>query len=87
MPRIIWKFPLGVTATTIEVGSDPHVVHVGLDPEGVPCVWVEHVVGPEDDLRPVYFYTVGTGWNMPEGWVHVGSFVDGNFVWHLYKTA
>jgi len=48
----------------------------------------EHVVWLEVDLDapPVYteFVVFGTGHNIPDGFVHCGSWIDGPFVWHLY---
>ncbi len=30
---------------------------------------------------------VGTGWDLPEGAVHVQSYISLPFVWHLYEVT
>ena len=82
----IWKYPLEITDyQEIEMPQGARLLHVGLDPAGVPCVWAEVVT----DSRPkkiVPLYVVGTGNPVPFGASeHVGSFNDGPFVWHVYK--
>ena len=79
--RTVWKFPLNFGMTEIEVGADARVVHVGLDPQDAPRVWVEHThPGPRTTMR---LSMVGTGY--PVEGTHVGTFFDGPFVWHVYK--
>lgn len=56
----------------------------GLDPRsGQPAVWIEvETTAPAGERRMVAF---GTGDELPDGWVHVGSLIDGSFVWHIYE--
>jgi hypothetical protein len=80
----IWKFPAFAEATAL-VGDDPMIVHVGKDPQGEVCVWIEHDPAPE--MKPVEWLIVGTGHSFDQtGKVHVGSVVDGAFVWHVYQV-
>lgn len=86
--RTIWKFPITIVdeqIITIPEGST--IIHTGLDPQGNPCIWAE--VDSIAKLKRMIVYIVGTGNPLPEvdyliEPVHVGSFVQGPFVWHIY---
>lgn len=90
--RVVWKFVL--RPGDILRKQDmirPHVVLVGIDPQtGHPAVWIEHLT--EQPPRVLYtrqdveIVLVGTGHHVPEGWHHVGSTLDGEFVWHAYAN-
>lgn len=59
-------------------------VLAGLDPQTRPCIWLE--VAPDVPNAGIVreFQIFGTGHEVPTGWEHCGSFVDGPFVWHVY---
>lgn len=59
--------------------------NVGLDPAGGICVWVE--VDTEDNLHWRKFIIVGTGHEIPKGYIleFAGTVVQGSFVWHIYE--
>jgi hypothetical protein len=90
--RTIYKYPIKIvdqqTITSPQayrtIITPPKIRHVGLDPQGQPCVWVE----VDTDLAPHTWelFVVGTGNEIPDqaGLVSVGSFVAGPFVWHVY---
>lgn len=86
---VVWKFelPLGsVAAASMPKGA--RLVHVGPDPLGVPCVWAE--VDPDAPTVRRLLGVIGTGHDVPMKAgraVHVGSFVGGSFVWHLYDLG
>jgi hypothetical protein len=85
--RTVYKYPLHVDyqqtiRVSREVGVSSKIVHVGLDPTGMPCVWVENRPGPINELFVIF--VVGTGQPIPENTEHVGSFVQGSYVWHAY---
>lgn len=62
-------------------GADP--VHVGLDPQGNPCVWA--AVDTEAAIEERRLYVRGTGHPMPNDYkVMLGSFTQGPFVWHVF---
>lgn len=81
--RTIYKYPIkitGVQEIRLPLGR---VLHVGLDPTGQPCIWAEVDTDCSPIVMPVYI--VGTGNPMPEHPTdHIGSFVMGPFVWHVY---
>jgi hypothetical protein len=59
------------------------IVHVGLDPNGDPAIWIE--VNSESPFHLLPIFIVGTGGLIPyDATRHVGSFVKRRFVWHVY---
>lgn len=84
MIRTVWKFILTPGQDEILHLVDPHVVHVGNDPIGGLCMWVEHT--PNAGLGPRRrFIIIGTGHPRPAAGVHVGSAVCPPYVWHVYQ--
>lgn len=59
-------------------------LHAGLDPAGTPCLWC--LVDPERATAPLPVAIFGTGNPMAgiPASPHVGSFVQGGFVWHVF---
>ena len=61
------------------------IIHVGLDPRGMPCVWA--LVDTNYSLTPTTIYVVGTGNPAPNDVSrHLGSFVQTPFVWHVFTN-
>jgi hypothetical protein len=84
LKRTIYKYPLSIVDMQViyEIRLD-RVLHVGLDPQGTPCVWCE--VNNVERQSQLVIYIVGTGNEVPAGATdHIGSFVQGPFVWHVY---
>lgn len=83
----IHKYPLSlIAAEEIRMPWHAKVIHTGLDPEGVPCIWAE--VNTKNKLETVTFLCVGTDRPMPEeSCFHIGSIVTPLFVWHLYQKT
>lgn len=84
--RIIYKYPLD---SVLSVPGGYRVLHVGEDPQGQACVWLEiDTVGAEQP-RPsvsVAFFRFGTGGIVDQAKSqHVGSYVEGSYVWHVYE--
>lgn len=84
--RTIYKYPLAVTSKqTIQVPVRSIPRHVGLDPDGVPCLWLQ--VLADNDTTDLVVYIVGTGRPIPtEATRFLGTFVQGLFVWHVYAS-
>ena len=92
--KTIWKFPIEITdrqVVKIHGATLVKVIHVGLDPDGQACIWAEVV--PENVQRRgaerlvVYVFGTGNPINFEHGEsaaLHVGSFNDDPFVWHVY---
>lgn len=81
--KTIYKYPIEIVDKQIIKFDRSKVVHVGLDPQGTPCIWAEYcsIYPPSDH----FVYIIGTGNPMPEITLrHIGSFIQGPFVWHVY---
>lgn len=82
--KTIYKYPIEITdEQEIQIPFGATVIHAGLDPQGTPCVWA--MVETRNSPEPVSIFVVGTGNSLPfvpES--HVGSFVQGQFVWHVF---
>lgn len=81
----IWKFPLPIDdEPSIEAPRSARIIHVGLDPKGMPCVWAE-VDQEAPYTSPIWLRLVGTGHEMGDSCgQYIGSFVHGEFMWHVY---
>lgn len=49
---------------------------------GFLTVWTEEDEQVEPSMRPVGIF--GTGYSVSDDYEHLGSVLDGSFVWHLY---
>jgi hypothetical protein len=59
------------------------VIHVGLDPVGVPCIWA--IVDPNQPICDVPLAVRGTGHAVPSTrYKHIGSFIDYPCMWHVF---
>lgn len=82
--RTIHKYHLQLEGVqTVDMPLSAEILHVGLDPQGAPCLWA--IVETEMPTDDVTIYIVGTGHPMPTGCSkHLGSFVQTPFVWHVF---
>lgn len=60
-----------------------HVVHFGLQ-DGRMYFWAE--IDTQEGQYPRKFAVIGTGWDVPEGHMHLGTAQEGSYVWHLYEN-
>ena len=89
----IYKYPLNLADANCGPKRQPledlrveQILHVGIDPTGVPCVWVKvfPCKGLQDRLT---LDIVGTGHEVGNACnIHIGSFTHGRFVWHVFST-
>ncbi len=82
MTTRIFKYP--ITLDDAIPMPDGVVVLVGLDPAGSVCVWVQHA-DPDGRKIDRDLFIVGTGHEVPQPANHLGSFVQGPYVWHVYS--
>lgn len=84
MKDTIWKYPLTISGSDyLEIPWRFQPLHVGLDPEGTPCLWCS--VDPSTKRESRKIATVGTGHPLPDDRTkYIGTFNDGPFVWHVY---
>ena len=91
----IYKYPFAITdGQSLDLPVDADPVHVGLDPQGTPCLWC--AVNTDSPIERRRLYLRGTGQRLPENprfgttvaygnvLVVVGSFIQGPFVWHVF---
>lgn len=82
--RVIWKYELEPGQNQIEISKDFKILHIGIDGNKVPCVWVQ--VDPEKEREPWPYNTIPTGEKFDAGiWSkHYGTFVMvGGLVFHV----
>lgn len=76
----ILKYPIDAGDIIAPVGK---VLMVGYQGAGhLPTIWMEVPDNPEVFA---HYHTLGTGWEVPNGLVHVGSAICGQYVWHVYR--
>lgn len=82
--KTIYKYPIWTAdGQTVMLPKEFQVIHVGLDPQGTACLWA--IVEPTQETKPEELYLVGTGNPLPpQATRHLGSFVQGSFVWHAF---
>ena len=82
----IHKYPFEIVdQQTIEICKPAIFRHIGLDPQGDPCIWAE--VYPGRDFNTMELFVVGTGHPIPTGALtFLGSFNQGPFMWHVYTN-
>ena len=81
--RRIYKYPIDLPVTPLHIPVDAVVLHVGLDPSGESCVWVNQDINSPNVYRD--FYILGTGQSIPDGLKYVGTYKEGAFVWHVWE--
>lgn len=101
--RTIWKYPLAKRGwNSWRIGKDAKIVLAAIDHRTkTPTLWIEHArpAPPRYDLeaatdslsfsRDDYreFRIAVTDDDIEEGETHVGSMIDGIYVWHIYERA
>lgn len=84
MSKTIWKFaihPLGTSSLLMPADARP--VLVGMMRSGF-YAWFE--LDSDQLMVERTFRIVPTGGDIEIGWKHIGSFIDGLCVWHLYEV-
>ena len=80
----VFKYAIEHGRTTIGMPEGSTVVHVAMQDKHV-TLWAEVTDGGQPELRE--FLIVGTGQTIPDRvpFQHVGTVMDGPFVWHVYE--
>lgn len=84
--KVVHRFPLYFGKNVIKVRRLAKVLKAGIKPDGTMNLWIESIVigqGNEDRI----FYIYGTGDTIPENLQHVETFLQEEFVWHVYEEV
>ena len=86
--KSIYKYELINEVNKFAVPGMCHVLHVGLDPRNVPCMWVA-VDTNEPDVN-IEVVMIGTGWSLDfmeadsRDWYFAGTLKEGIYMWHIF---
>lgn len=89
--RKIYKYPIpdsGRGNFSINYPFGGKIVHVGIDEkDGNPYIWVEFAEEEEKNHVSHNFCIIGTGrmFECSTDCIHIGTFQENPFVWHLYQ--
>jgi hypothetical protein len=89
--RAVWKYEVNAAdwSTPVDMPAGARIVHVehqSPDDRGTVTFWAE--VDPEAKLDPRIFVVDGTGTQIGDHCVYVGTAcVDPTLVWHLYEVT
>jgi hypothetical protein len=85
----IYKYPIKIEdEQTIIMPYGAELMHAGLDPSGVPCLWAR--VDTTNPLHPITILIRGTGHEIAEKdkyASHFASFNQGPFMWHVFRRC
>lgn len=80
--RVVWKYQFAVNDEVRLLLPESHqIVHVETQ-QAIPTLWV--LVDPDSPDSMRTFYVRGTGHPVEDGLEHVGTFISGSFVWHVF---
>ncbi len=86
---IIYKYHLARIngcSISIDIPASANVLHVGLDPDDKPCMWV--ILDPEQLTNERTFMTVWTGFNLLVDHVdYLGSVKEGTLMHHIFEVT
>jgi hypothetical protein len=82
----VWKFAIPLTSerTLLEIPHEAEFVHAEMRPSEI---WVWAVVNPDAPKERIGFFVVGTGHLIPADSYWCGTVLDGQFVWHVFRSA
>jgi hypothetical protein len=82
--KTIYKYTLSITDIKIFLIPDKFkILHVGLDPNGVPSFWAEVDTTHLAVEVPVFIFGTGNPID-PYAKEYIGTFIKDVFVWHMY---
>jgi hypothetical protein len=80
--KTIYKYKIEGTEI-ISLPPNAKVIHAAMQ-NGAPHIWVEYPVN-DSELESRTFMVCGTGFELEDDDIHLGSMIDGMFVWHIYE--
>ncbi len=91
--QTIYKYPLlllqAAVGQPIIMPKGAEIRLIGVDPKGVPCIWAEVDSAPKtvEEQRTFWLYGTGHPIAVANGLKYVGSWIQEEFVWHLYEEV
>ncbi len=83
--RTVWKYNLPYNGKTLNLSPGARVVLVDTQNDAL-HLWIDH--DPEIGGDIYDFVVIGTGHQiLGHTWGHVGSSIQGGFVWHVYQKV
>lgn len=84
--RSVHKHPFSHLSQPLQVQCSRLAKVVLVDTQGgVPTVWIDDERDEAIHTMRRNFMVIGTGHPIPDGATHVGSLMQGAFVWHVYQ--
>ena len=82
--KTVWKFSFEIKDTIkIKLPAFAEILHV--ETQGnFPAMWC--LVDDEAEYVEKTFYLRGTGHEVEKNLVHISTWIDGPFVWHLFEN-
>lgn len=83
--KTIWKYELTVGKNKINLPWGSQVLTVQMQ-DGKPYIWV--LLDPKEKEYPHIFEIYGTGHTIEDSQcnIYIGTWQDGPYVWHLFKS-
>ena len=86
--KTIFKYPLKIEdVQSIEISSEFKFLHLGYDPQGNICIWME--VDSEALKTSIKIYIFGTGKPLLDDMENInflGTIKQDPFMWHVYAS-
>lgn len=86
--KTVFKYTVPITDHPVQIGlPHQHIIrHIGYQSRNAVTFWAE--VPDEPDMNPItrLFQVFGTGHQIPDSAVYIGTSIQGEFVWHLYEV-
>ena len=83
--KTVYKYPIELYVSTIEIYREAEILSIGYDPIGQLCLWA--LIDTEHEKEFITILTVGTGWELPEnGLEFIDTIKDGPYMWHVFKA-
>jgi len=86
--KTIYKYPLtsctGIGAYTISIPKKSRLLCVGTQHDTI-TIWAE--VDTDEIVVTRKFKILGTGWELPENLIYLGTVFIGACVWHVYEDT
>ena len=87
MSKTIWKYPLTIPSTLVEMPMDADILTVQMQDKN-PVLWCRVNSDTKHPSESREFVFVGTGRPLPDApsYEYIGTIQQSPFAWHLYEV-